>query len=130
MKVKLKESSKSEFQEAKDFTLGKEYLVLAIECNEYLLIPDKRGVYLYNPEIFEIIDPERPSDWITRVEIEDNNSYEYSYPMEFCIPNFFNDYFKNKPEAVQVFNSYIEPYGLRAPKIINLNGKVVPNETQ
>jgi hypothetical protein len=56
--------------------------------------------YLYPNGLFEIIDPQKPPDWI----IETGESGEhYAYPPEINSSGFFEGFFDGKKQAVVIF---------------------------
>jgi hypothetical protein len=83
--------------------VGDAYEVIGIEAG-YLRLLDDRGLpSLFSPELFETVDSSRPSHWVVSSEEGD----EYAYAPELNQEGFFEDYFDRKPEAIRVFNRYI-----------------------
>lgn len=86
-----------------DLSPDKYYYVIGIEGNYYRIMNDEGRPYLYEPEIFEVLDDTRPSNWITELS---NSELEYSYPKELNSIGFFEDYFDDKPDVMRIFNLY------------------------
>lgn len=93
-----------------DFTLGAGYAVLAIEASDFRILDDRGVPALFPPELFEIADPTRPTDWISRIEDE----AEYASPPEIAAPGFFEDFFDKKPSALTAFYLFINARLLNA----------------
>ena len=83
-----------------DLTPGQGYAVIGIEADDFRLINDRGQPYLYPHQLFEIIDPHEPEDWVTEVG-EDGERYAYPPPLHTC--GFFEDFFDAKREAVITF---------------------------
>ncbi|MEJ1356937.1 MAG: hypothetical protein RPU52_08105 [Candidatus Sedimenticola sp. (ex Thyasira tokunagai)] len=49
-------------------TIGQVYEVIGIEANDYRIINNEKQPYLYNPEQFEIVDPNKPLFWVTEIK--------------------------------------------------------------
>ena len=103
MKVKLIEK-KSNGIEYQDLTLNNVYQVIGLEADEYRIINDEGQPYLYPSDIFIIVDPAEPDDWLT--EYGDDGE-RYAYPPELGRVGFFEDYFDHDPEAMAVFRQYL-----------------------
>jgi hypothetical protein len=103
MKVKL---IKKKFDgiEYQDLTLNNVYQVIGLEADEYRIINDEGQPYLYPPDIFTVVDPTEPDDWITAYG-EDGE--RYAYPPELHHVGFFEDYFDDDPEAIAIFRQYL-----------------------
>lgn len=85
-------------------TPGETYEVLAIADDSYRLIDDRGEPYLFEAEAFEIIDDTRPSEWVME---RGDEGEEYTGPVEFQAPGFWEDFFEHKPEARMVFARYL-----------------------
>ncbi|HYX23237.1 MAG TPA: hypothetical protein VFC23_03720 [Thermoanaerobaculia bacterium] len=83
-----------------DLTPGQPYVVLGIEASDLRILNDQGRPYLYPGEIFTVVDPREPDDWVNEFG-EDNERYAYPPPLNDC--GFFEDYFDGKPEAVATF---------------------------
>ena len=83
-----------------DLTLGQRYAVIGIEADDFRLLNDRGTPYLYPHQLFEVVDPHEPADWVTEVG-EDGERYAYPPPLNTC--GFFEDFFETKPEAVATF---------------------------
>ncbi|WP_295385890.1 hypothetical protein [uncultured Thiodictyon sp.] len=79
---------------------GQDYFVIGIEADHYRILNDEGKPYLYPPGLFDLIDTDRPVDWISEYG-EDGE--EYSYPPLLNGVGFFEDYFDQKPEQVAMF---------------------------
>lgn len=82
-----------------DLTPDQPYFVIGIEANGYRILNDSGKPYLYSPNLFEIVDPQEPSIWVT--EYGDDGE-RYSYPPELKEAGFFEDYFDGKENALRV----------------------------
>ena len=96
MIVKLKSRNRS----YPDLSEGQQYFVLGIEADDYRILNDSGKPYLYPPEIFAIVDPTEPPDWLTEFG-EDGE--RYSYPAPLNAAGFFEDFFEQKAEQTSVF---------------------------
>lgn len=83
-----------------DLTAGQPYLVIGIEADDYRLLNDHGRPYVYPKELFEVVDPREPEDWVSEVG-EDQERYAYPPPLNAV--GFFEDYFDAKAEAVTTF---------------------------
>jgi hypothetical protein len=83
-----------------DLTPDQPYVVLGIEANDLRILNDQGRPYLYPHEMFSIVDPREPGDWVSEIG-EDNERYAYPPPLNHS--GFFEDYFEGKPEAVATF---------------------------
>lgn len=93
-----------------NITIGREYLVLAIEENFYRILNDNRQPILYEKEIFDITDSHIPKNWV-REDYGDGDYY--IYPPELLSPSyFFEKYFDDVPEVVDAFNQYLKTLNL------------------
>lgn len=86
-------------------TPGRVYTVVGIEAEYYRVISDNLEPILYAKELFEIIDPSYPSEWIRR-EFDDGEYY--IEPLEFSGVGFFEDYFEGDEKAKDIYSSYLK----------------------
>jgi hypothetical protein len=84
----------------RDLTFGQPYVVIGIEADDLRILNDVGRPFLYPPELFSLIDPKEPSDWITEFG-EDGE--RYSYPLPLNKSGFFEDFFDGKAKAVATF---------------------------
>ena len=96
MIVKLKEKK----PDCPDLTSDQPYFVIGIEADDYRILNDFGKPYLYPSHLFEIIDSQEPSIWIT--EYGDDGE-RYSYPPVLNEAGFFEDYFDGKDDALSKF---------------------------
>ena len=96
MIVKLKQKN----GEYSDLTFEQPYFVIGIEADDYRLLNDSGKPYLYPSELFEIIDPDVPNDWI--IEYGEHGE-RYSYPPLLNEAGFFEDFFDGHQKAVSMF---------------------------
>ncbi|MFL6201220.1 MAG: hypothetical protein ACJ76J_18775 [Thermoanaerobaculia bacterium] len=96
MIVKLRERS----PDYPDLTPDQPYVVLGIEADDLRILNDQGRPYLYPHEIFSLVDPREPEDWVR--EIGPDNE-RYAYPPLLNQSGFFEDYFDGNPEAVATF---------------------------
>lgn len=83
-----------------DLSEDQYYFVLGIEADDYRILNDVGKPYLYSPELFNIVDPTEPEDWVTEFG-EDHE--RYSYPPSLSKAGFFEDFFDHKPEQTSIF---------------------------
>jgi hypothetical protein len=91
--------------EYRDLTLGNIYRVIGIEADDYRVINDEGQPYLYPPDLFTIVDPVEPKDWIIEFGEEGER---YAYPPELGKVGFFEDYFDGDPKAIIIFRQYVQ----------------------
>jgi hypothetical protein len=96
MIVKLKKKS----ARYRDLTFGQPYVVIGIEADHLRILNDAGRPFLYPPNLFSLIDPKEPVDWIT--ELGDDGE-RYSYPPPLNRSGFFEDFFDEKAKAVATF---------------------------
>lgn len=68
-------------------------MVFGIEADDLRLLNGAGRPFLYPPDIFAIVDPKEPNDWVTGFG-EDHE--RYSYPPAFNKPGFFEDFFDER----------------------------------
>ena len=76
------------------------YFVIGIEADDYRILNDSGKPYLYSCHLFEVIDPQEPSIWMT---VYGDDGERYSYPPALSEAGFFEDYFDGKDEALSKF---------------------------
>jgi hypothetical protein len=96
MIVKLKKKN----TRYRDLTLGQPYVVIGIEGDDLRILNDAGRPFLYPPDLFSLVDPSEPVDWIT--EFGDDGE-RYSYPPSLNKSGFFEDFFDQKTKAVSTF---------------------------
>jgi hypothetical protein len=98
-----------------DLTPGQGYAVIGIEADDFRLLNDRGRPYLYPHQLFEVVDPHEPEDWVTEIG-EDGARYAYPAPLHTC--GFFEDFVDAKREAVaafwQVVNQRLAPARVNA----------------
>ena len=83
-----------------DLCEGQSYFVIGIEADDFRILNDSGKPYLYSPDLFTIIDPREPKDWVTAYG---DDGERYSYPTQLNRPGFFEDVFDHKPEQTSIF---------------------------
>ncbi|MCB1777367.1 MAG: hypothetical protein KDI50_08015 [Candidatus Competibacteraceae bacterium] len=83
-----------------DLSEDQTYFVIGIEADDYRILNDSGRPYLYPPEIFVIIDPREPRDWITEIGADGER---YAYPAPLNPVGFFEDFFDQKNEQTSIF---------------------------
>ena len=83
-----------------ELTPQQHYAVIGIEADDFRLLNDRGQPYLYPHQLFKIVDPHEPDDWITEYG-EDGERYAYPAPLHTC--GFFEDFFDTQPETVATF---------------------------
>jgi hypothetical protein len=89
-----------------ELTRGAVYEVIGIESDWYRVLNDGGVPALYPPELFQVVDEERPGHWVRRRR----DGTEYAYAPELAKPGFFEDFFEGEPAAVRTFNRYINEH--------------------
>ena len=83
-----------------DLTPGKSYGVIGIEAGDLRILNDQGKPYLYPSQLFTVVEPRVPDDWITEYG-EDGE--RYAYPPRLNRTGFFEDFFDAKADAVATF---------------------------
>ena len=96
MIVKLKKKS----SRYRDLTFGQPYVVIGVEADDLRILNDAGRPFLYPPDLFSVVDPREPVDWITEFG-EDGERYSYPPPLNKV--GFFEDFFDEKRKAVVTF---------------------------
>ena len=96
MIVKLKKKT----TRYRDLTFGQSYVVIGIEADDLRILNDAGRPFLYPPDLFALIDPKEPADWIT--EFGDDGE-RYAYPSPLNKSGFFEVFFDEKAKAVATF---------------------------
>ena len=96
MIVKLKKKNSG----YRDLTYGQSYVVIGIEADDFRILNDVGRPVLYPHDLFSVIDPAVPADWVT--EFGDDEE-RYSYPTPLNKAGFFEDFFDEKRKAVSTF---------------------------
>ncbi|MEK6279497.1 MAG: hypothetical protein AABN95_04010 [Acidobacteriota bacterium] len=84
----------------RELTFGQPYVVIGIEADDPRILNDARRPFLYRPELFSLVDPREPVDWVTEFG-DDGERYSYPPPLNRC--GFFEDFFDQKAKAVATF---------------------------
>ena len=96
MIVKLRQ----EVEEYPDLTYGQHYVLIGIEADDFRLLNNQGRPYLYPHHLFEVIDPHKPSEWVTEIG---EAGEVYAYPPKLNEPGFFEDFFDGEKGAVSTF---------------------------
>ena len=115
MTVKLKKPT----LDYPDLSFDQYYLVIGIEANDLRLLNNQGKPYLYPEELFEIVDPKEPADWLNEYG-DDGERYAYSPLLN--TPGFFEDFFDFKEEAVATFWQVINQHLVATPNTMLLVG--------
>jgi hypothetical protein len=83
-----------------ELTPQQPYAVIGIEADDFRLLNDRGQPYLYPHQLFKVVDPHEPDDWITEYG-EDGERYASPPPLHTC--GFFEDFFDAKRETVATF---------------------------
>lgn len=93
--------------------LGQLYEVLGIEADYYRILTDpinpifSNEPVLYEPDIFNIIDPIEPSFWVSELG---ETGERYAYPINWFKRNFFEDYHNDVETVKKQFWKDVEFY--------------------
>jgi hypothetical protein len=74
--------------------------VIGIEADDFRLLNDHGRPYLYPRDLFSIMDPREPADWINELG---EGGERYAYPPPLNHAGFFEDFFNARQEAVATF---------------------------
>lgn len=83
-----------------DLTAGQQYAVIGIEADDLRLLNNEGRPYLYPMQLFEVVDPREPEDWV--IEFGEDEE-RYAYPPPLNTRGFFEDFFDQKKETVATF---------------------------
>jgi hypothetical protein len=72
-----------------DLSEAQQYFVLGIEADDYRILNDAGKPYLYELELFDVVEPTEPRDWVTEFG-EDGERYSYPAPLNEA--GFFEDF--------------------------------------
>ena len=95
-------------------TIEKHYLVIGIEGDYYRIVDDVGDPVLFNKNLFEIVDPEIPDNWV--VEYDEGGDV-FMCPPELSEEYIYEDYFDGVAHAVEKFENYRIRHGL-PPKLV------------
>jgi hypothetical protein len=105
MKAKFMSDKETANTNYPDLTAGHVYDVIGIEADDYRILNDEGQPYLYDHDLFVIVDDQEPADWETEFGEEGER---YAYPPELNEPGFFEDFFDGKTEAIVTFHHYLQ----------------------
>jgi len=91
---------------AYDVTARSEYEILGIECGDFRVLGDDGQPFLYPRQLFRVIDPARPRQWVRKVV----DGAEYAYAATLSKPGFFEDYFDGVRGARRTFHRYLNQH--------------------
>lgn len=81
------------------------YSVIGVDDECYRIIDDRFEPTLYRKELFDVLDPKYPEDWV-RTEYADG---EYHIdPPELSGIGFYEDYFDRVESAVLAYKRYLQ----------------------
>lgn len=83
-----------------DLTPGQPYVVIGIEADDLRLLNDEGRPFLYPSDLFEIVDPHEPGDWVSEIGADGER---YAYPPSLNVVGFFEDFFDGQHQAVATF---------------------------
>jgi hypothetical protein len=89
MRVVLRAPDTPDGRQYASLTVGREYVVLGIEADDYRLLNDDGEPVLFDPAYFEVADPTEPAFWVSRTGDEGER---YAYPLGWDVPGFFEDW--------------------------------------
>lgn len=79
------------------------YLVVEIDDTYFRIINDNREPILHRKELFDIVDPDIPKDWV-RKDFDDGG-YRIN-PPRMGDRGFYEDYFDGATYAIEEFEKY------------------------
>jgi len=83
-----------------DLSITQSYFVLGIEADDYRILNDYGQPYLYEADLFNVLNSQEPKDWI--VDIGEDGE-RYAYPELLNEIGFFEDFFDQKKEQMFIF---------------------------
>ena len=83
-----------------DLTPHQTYAVIGIEADDFRILNDRGKPYLYPKELFTVVDPREPEDWVTEVG---DDGERCASPPPLNTTGFFEDFFDGQHDAVAVF---------------------------
>lgn len=105
-------------------TPGLEYLVVGLDHDSLRVLDDDSEPILYSKDLFDIIDPSVPEDWVWDRYADDEY---YSNPPELAAPGFYESWFDRKAEAQAIFDTYLARVNRTHHLISNRIGKALNN---
>ena len=85
--------------------IGKEYRVIKVEADDFRIMDEDGGPYLFPPEAFEVVDSLPDEDWVKNVG-EDGEVYWG--PVELLEPRLWEDFFDGVESAIQRVRPYLD----------------------
>ncbi len=107
---------KQTYPEYPDLSPNHPYHVIGIEADDYRIVNNSGRPYLYPHDLFTVIDPKEPADWLDE-RGEDGERYAYPPPLNQI--GFFEDYFDGKNDAVSTFWRVINEILSKTEKTFN-----------
>jgi hypothetical protein len=83
-----------------DLTPDQPYVVIGIEADDLRILNDQGRPFLYPPELFEVIDPYEPGDWVSEIG---EGGERYAYPPSLNMVGFFEDFFDGQRQTIATF---------------------------
>lgn len=74
---------------------GQLYSVIGIAADAFRILSDHGKPYLYSRDLFEVVDPQEPQDWVTEIGAEGER---YAYPSALNRPGFFEVFLTVTPK--------------------------------
>jgi len=90
-----------------NMTIGKVYVIIGIEGDSYRIVCDENEPYLYEPEQFELLEPQIPEFWLRE---KGEGGELYAYPKPWFGNYFFEDYFDNVKGKKESFWQNVNKY--------------------
>jgi hypothetical protein len=81
-------------------TIGREYVVLGIEGDDYRLLDDIGEPILFDPSCFEVVDLQEPAFWLSQFG---DQGERYAYPPGWGAPGFFEAWHDREAVVRRVF---------------------------
>jgi len=106
MKIKFN-TENPKISDFKDLTIGNRYRVIGIEADNFRIMSDEGLPYVYDKELFIVVDPSEPKEWVTEYG-EDGE--RYSYAPELMKVGFFEDYFDGKVKERAILKMYLQKW--------------------
>ena len=93
-----------------DLVVGKKYRVITVEGNDYRLLGESDGPYLYPAMAFTIIDDAWDDDWMGEEDAEEGTCIG---PPSLLSPGLWEDYFDRDPMIRSMVDEVLRIKGVR-----------------
>jgi len=107
MKVVLRNPNAPDGRQHWSLTVGCDYEVLGIECDDYRLLDDTGKPFVFDAVCFQITDPQEPAFWVSEVGEEGER---YAYPPGWGVVGFFEAWHDGVEIVRRVFTEQLRAW--------------------